>query len=868
MLVGRLSLWTAKDSPLLFYLFKCFERLSTLSSLPLAKECRYFVLSYVGLVLLMPEMFQEGSERLARLGAGLLPKVMAERPEMVPPGLLPELIGRYVADEQALLELVEGMLGWVQAHLAEASVLDPCGPVLNVVEQLLSIPALASALPHTGIWCPEEVGAADLGTRTWLGAMLSVGPTPKALDSLLPLKDQSGPAEMNSAFSALSLATQAYTRLVHSALLRGIKASPVFKEALLAFFARLAALNADRAKMRYDVRKVSPDVLVLGAFRVLLCFCEPFLAPNSPKAELIDPAYYEASDRLPTDGLTKISMLDADYERYKAEYRTGAKVPNFVSEAFYLAVHYFRIGYVAMISSMSQMEHIRRDLQAHIDSHPEVPSGNALAQMQRRRVLEQLEQVKGMMRCHQMTLLDTGLVEEVYLLVLLMLSKLLAWSAAGPMGELPAVPEARFTSLPEHWLESATEVLLFLSRTLPRFWKTTRPVEPLVRLIATFLDRAEYIRNPYLRSKLVDILHGWAIPDLEQVFDAYPILAEHLAPKLMRFYIEVERTGASSQFYDKFNIRYAISAILHCIWEHPVYRERLRAEAQTDRSTFIHFINFILNDVSFLLDETRMKLIDIHQHQLDTANGTLAALPVEERQAREESFRKTEGMCTAYAQLGGETLSLLAYLTAIVQRPFLQDEVIDHFAAMLNYNLVQLTGPKCGELKVRDPERYHFRPRQWLDNLVRTFLNFDKSDVFLRALARDARSFNRDTFRKALALITRLGLCGSDAAEAYTRFDRMIERVQTLQVEGAQAEADLGDDIPEDFLDPLMATLMEDPVILTTSGTTVDRKTIVAHLLNHQIDPFNRMPITMEQVIPDTELKARITAFLKEKRQT
>ena len=70
VLVGRLSQWTVKDSPLLFYLFKCFERLSSMPTSPLAQECRYFVLSYAGLVLMMPEMFQEGSEKLAGLGAG------------------------------------------------------------------------------------------------------------------------------------------------------------------------------------------------------------------------------------------------------------------------------------------------------------------------------------------------------------------------------------------------------------------------------------------------------------------------------------------------------------------------------------------------------------------------------------------------------------------------------------------------------------------------------------------------------------------------------------------------------------------------------------------------------------------------------
>lgn len=39
---------------------------------------------------------------------------------------------------------------------------------------------------------------------------------------------------------------------------------------------------------------------------------------------------------------------------------------------------------------------------------------------------------------------------------------------------------------------------------------------------------------------------------------------------------EVEQTGASSQFYDKFNIRYNISHIMKTLWNHPAHRAKLR----------------------------------------------------------------------------------------------------------------------------------------------------------------------------------------------------------------------------------------------------------------------------------------------------
>jgi ubiquitin conjugation factor E4 B len=56
------------------------------------------------------------------------------------------------------------------------------------------------------------------------------------------------------------------------------------------------------------------------------------------------------------------------------------------------------------------------------------------------------------------------------------------------------------------------------------------------------------------------------------------------------------------------------------------------------------------------------------------------------------------------------------------------------------------------------------------------------------------------------------------------------------------------------FLDPLMFTLMRDPVILPSSRNIVDRATIKSHLLSDAKDPFNRVPLTIEEVVPGMHL--------------
>lgn len=72
-------------------------------------------------------------------------------------------------------------------------------------------------------------------------------------------------------------------------------------------------------------------------------------------------------------------------------------------------------------------------------------------------------------------------------------------------------------------------------------------------------------------------------------------------------------------------------------------------------------------------------------------------------------------------------------------------------------------------------------------------------------------------------------------------------------------------DAPDEFKDPLMDTLMSDPVILP-SGTSMDRAIITRHLLNSNTDPFNRQILTEDMLIPNVELKERIDAWRKEQR--
>lgn len=72
--------------------------------------------------------------------------------------------------------------------------------------------------------------------------------------------------------------------------------------------------------------------------------------------------------------------------------------------------------------------------------------------------------------------------------------------------------------------------------------------------------------------------------------------------------------------------------------------------------------------------------------------------------------------------------------------------------------------------------------------------------------------------------------------------EEIVEQKDQLDVDSSNA--------PEEFRDPLMDTLMVDPVRLPTSNKIMDRSIIQRHLLNSATDPFNRLHLTEDRLIP------------------
>ena len=99
---------------------------------------------------------------------------------------------------------------------------------------------------------------------------------------------------------------------------------------------------------------------------------------------------------------------------------------------------------------------------------------------------------------------------------------------------------------------------------------------------------------------------------------------------------------------------------------------------------FIRFINMMMNDTTFLLDESLSALTRIHEVQEDMADpAKWAAQNQEQQTSRHRQLSQDERQCRSYLTLARETVDMFHYLTEGVQEPFMKPELADRLAAML-----------------------------------------------------------------------------------------------------------------------------------------------------------------------------------------
>lgn len=388
----------------------------------------------------------------------------------------------------------------------------------------------------------------------------------------------------------------------------------------------------------------------------------------------------------------------------------------------------------------------------------------------------------------------------------------------------------------------------------------------------------QLVRNYNLRAKLGDVLHDIFLPgnpdshsDVPTSVTCDPLAGgqlyltsdklskDTLAPSLLLLYGEVENTGT----YEKNAHRTKIAALLKFLWESPEHKLAFRGITE-DKKSFITFANGIINEMNDKFADVMETLPSIRTVQLQMANPQeWASFSEEERETITERHEGNEREVQRALPLCNSVMKMLGFLNTDkdIRDMFLLPDMCPRLANMLLHVLTKLVGSRGLDLKVDNPESYNFRPKEMLQDLCVVFSSFAAADEFQKECARSGY-YNPDLMSKSVKTCRKLGLLAGESMELFALLATKVEDVSKVMI----SDEHLYDDAPDEFLDPLMQEFMVDPVLLPTSGNIVDRKTITQHLLDNDIDPFNRKTLSIDDVVPADELKAKMKEWLDAKK--
>ena len=793
-----------------------------------------------------------------------------------------EAIARLDDDDDSAAQALVGAVEQISRDLVKVSMNDNFKPHVSAVRGFARYPKLVDLLTQSPTFLPEEISPEKIEEDTLLGPFFSLSPLQGevAVNYFMGAQASSEQFIRNSQ-NALQLTLRAHQEELFDITNCIIKSAKAPRERLLNWFALVVNKNHKRRAIHVDENTVSSDGFMVNVTAILDRLCEPFMDTTYTKVDRIDVNYFRRSPRVDITDETKINADQKTSDAFWGEPAEGEN--NFISEVFFLTVAAHHYGTEAANTKLSQLKREIKHLESQIQKFEgdrqrfvNNPQQQQIFDRALKKYKDQLEKGKCIIHAVQGVLQDEVAQQRSMQLmryVIVWIMRMVDPKSAYPRGQVALpLPEAQldvFRCLPEYFVEDIVDNFKFVTMHMPWIIMSTQ-LDELLTMCITFLRSSEYIKNPGVKSGLVQILYFGVMPVgrkahgiLGDLLNESKFALKHLLHALMKFYIEAESTGTHTQFYDKFNIRYEIFQVIRCIWTNQIYRNNLDQESKVNPDFFVRFVNLTLNDVTFLLDESFGAFRQIHTLQEELKEPYVLGLDAEEKKKKEEMLDENQRKAKSWMQLTNETISMLRLFTEVLADAFTQQEIVQRLADMLDYNLNSMAGGRQKDLKVDNPEQYHFKPLNLLDDLLSVYLNLKDKQNFLLAIARDERSYKYATFKHAADIIGSKALKSPDEIRA---FIKLLNDVESTKQAMEQEDEWLGEP-PDEFLDPLMATIMEDPVILPISKNIIDRSTIRQHLLSDPHDPFNRTPLKLEDVIDATEIKAQIEAWRAEARE-
>jgi ubiquitin conjugation factor E4 B len=141
----------------------------------------------------------------------------------------------------------------------------------------------------------------------------------------------------------------------------------------------------------------------------------------------------------------------------------------------------------------------------------------------------------------------------------------------------------------------------------------------------------------------------------------------------------------------------------------------------------------MLNDVVYFLDEALTSLPKIKKIETDKLDvEAWERQSQEDKEKADKELKQLRNITHHSLRSGDNIMQVFKLLTDKTPGPFISEELVDRMAQMLNYVLSKIAGPSCMALKVSNPEKIGFKPKEMLTLVTEVIVNLTPYETFGR----------------------------------------------------------------------------------------------------------------------------------------
>ena len=330
---------------------------------------------------------------------------------------------------------------------------------------------------------------------------------------------------------------------------------------------------------------------------------------------------------------------------------------------------------------------------------------------------------------------------------------------------------------------------------------------------------------------------------------------------LSSFFIELNDIPDELLNY-KLSTRHYILVFLIEIMENPSQLNQFKTLVNMNRERMIRFVYLLIDDLTYLfekglvnvenikkleedIEEIELQISQNEQNQQIHHNGILYRQE-QKRLIEDELIKKQEINKNMFGTIE-DNLRFIVGLSTQFEDLLLAPENIEQFCSLLNFNLNELVNKEnTKKYIIKCKDECNFKPIEILNLIFQIYSYIGTDTRFIESIISDSRSFSIANLNRMSRILMRKR---QTSERLMSRFSYLVQVSESKHKRIIERQVNVeDDDIPDEFCDPIMSTLIENPIVIPEVDLIMDEKIIKMHLMSMDDNPFTRTKLSWDEL--------------------